>query len=75
MEIIGKAFRIRSSTGTEKFFSVIEDAGTTYRIHLVSRSPYGVHESNEALSKELFQTCMRTGYLMEIDNAALTFAS
>lgn len=75
MEVVGKAFRIKSSEGSEKFLSVLSDTGTAYHIHLVTHSPWGIDESNEALSKDLFQTCIRTGYLVEIEATSLTFAS
>jgi len=75
MNFLGKTYKVKASEGNEKVLSVLEDSGTNFLVHLTSKTIFGAQESEELISKDLFQSCLRTGYLAEIDRSALTFAS
>ena len=66
MKAIGKQFQVRGSHGIDKTMFILGEQNDAYKIHMVTRSPYGVLESDEELSKELFASCLRTGFINEI---------
>ena len=66
MKAIGKRFQVRGSHGIEKTMFILGEQNNAYQIHMVTRSPYGILESDEELSKELFASCLRTGFINEI---------
>jgi hypothetical protein len=66
MQIIGKQFLVRGSTGIEKTMLVTAENSSTLMIRMVTKSPYGVMESDETLTRELFESCLRTGFIREI---------
>jgi hypothetical protein len=68
---IGKTFSVRGSHGIEKTMSVHGENDGTLMIHMVTKSPYGIMESEETLSRALFESCLRTGFIKEIPRGAL----
>ena len=78
MKVTGKSFSVRGSHGIEKTMSVYAENESTLMIRMVTKSPYGVMESEETLTRELFESCLRTGFIREIATAdaehALTVA-
>ena len=79
MKIVGKEYRVHGSHGIEKTMCIRGEADGAYKIHMITRSPYGVMESDELLTRELFESCIRTGFISEIKNSvaapALTYAA
>ena len=66
MQTTGKTFSVRGSQGIEKTMSVFDETDSTLMIRMVTKSPYGVMESDETLTRELFESCLRTGFIHEI---------
>jgi hypothetical protein len=66
MKVTGKQFMVRGSTGIEKTMSVTGENGGSLMVRMVTKSPYGVMESDEVLTRELFDSCLRTGFIREI---------
>lgn len=65
MELIGKSFKV---TGTYGFATIIDVVGADSDglfIQMTSTTQWGTRESSEYLSLELFESCLRTGYLAE----------
>lgn len=62
-----KRYRIKSSPGTHAFLEVVAEVPGGYSV-TVTRF-YDGYETNEEefMSSELFETCIRTAYLEEID--------
>ena len=79
MKTNGKIFKVRGSHGIDKTMFIRGESDGAFKIHMVTRSPYGVMESDEMLTRELFESCLRTGFIQEIKNSSalpnLTFAS
>ena len=69
MHLTGKTFSVRGSHGIEKSMSVYAEDGSTLMIRMVTKSPYGILESDETLTRELFESCLRTGFIREIPAA------
>jgi hypothetical protein len=66
MNTIGKTFSVRGSHGIDKTMAVYAEDEGTLMIRMVTKSPYGVLESDETLSRALFESCLRTGFIKEI---------
>ena len=69
MKATGKCFSVRGSQGIEKTMSVYDENEGTLMIRMVTKSPYGVMESEETLTRQLFESCLRTGFIREITAA------
>ncbi len=69
-----KQYRVKGIDGVDTVITILRDLGSAYSIHLTSHSPLGTSESEEVLSKDLFSSCLRTGYLQEISAQILTIA-
>jgi len=65
MHALGKTFVVRGSEGYETTISVHDETDEDFGIRMVTNSPWGYMESDERLSRELFDSCIRTGYLTE----------
>jgi hypothetical protein len=65
MDMVGKSFRVKSNAGMETIISIVDVFGNNLLVHMTSNSEWGKKESTEHLSKDLFYTCIRTGYLAE----------
>lgn len=65
MEMLGKSFRVQGTHGFETFISVVDETDEGLVIHMTSNTLWGTKESTEILSKDLFDSCVRTGYLAE----------
>ena len=78
MHISGKTYSVRGSHGIEKTMSVYDENDSALMVRMVTKSPYGILESEEVLSIELFESCLRTGFISEIPSThpqhALTVA-
>lgn len=72
--LIGRHYRVQGMTDIETHITILADMGTYYRILMVSHNSVGSSESEETLDKELFGSCLRTGYIVECQEAVLTSA-
>jgi len=61
-------------TGVDTTITILADLGDAYSILMTSHSIMGTRDSEEILQKELFASCLRTGYLKEIEVQMLTTA-
>ena len=71
MKTVGKEYKVHGSHGIEKTMFISAELEGAFKIHMVTRSPYGVMESDEILTRELFESCLRTGFIREIKKGAL----
>lgn len=70
----GKQYRVSGMSGVETTITILQDLGDSYSILMSSHSPIGNSESQETLTKDLFASCLRTGYLEEMPVSMLTIA-
>lgn len=71
MKTIGKEYKVHGSHGIEKTMVINGEIDGAFKIHMITRSPYGVMESDEVLTRELFESCLRTGFIREIKKGSL----
>lgn len=65
MEMLGKTFRVQGTHGFETLIAVVDVRDENLVIHMTSNTLWGTKESTEVLSRDLFDSCLRTGYLAE----------
>ena len=65
MEMLGKTFKVQGTHGFETVIAVVDVKDESLVIHMTSSTLYGTKESTEILSRDLFDSCLRTGYLAE----------
>lgn len=69
---IGKSYKVQGLNGFETVISVLGEDEKHIDIRMTSMTAWGKNESTEELSKDLFESCIRTGYLQEISEELLT---
>ncbi len=60
-----KQFRVKGVSGVETYLRLIGENTEGYVILITSISETGVRETEETISRHLFDACIRTGYLSE----------
>ncbi|THB62879.1 MAG: hypothetical protein D6B26_06615 [Spirochaetaceae bacterium] len=58
--------------GIESWMEIINEESDGYQVHIHSRTPFGDRDSQEYISADLFQSCLRTGYLIPIETQAVS---
>ena len=71
---LNKNYRVKGMSGIETIVTILQDLGDSYSILMTSHSQLGTSESEELMSKDLFTSCLRTGYLEELPIRQLTIA-
>ena len=66
MNIMNRLFRVKGVAGIETVIQVLNEAEDGYDVHIRSVSDYIVRESDEYVSRDLLESCLRTGYLSEV---------
>jgi len=65
MDLVGKKFQVRGTRGYETIIDIVAFENNCFVIHMLSKTQWGTRESTEHLSRDLFDSCLRTGYLKE----------
>lgn len=60
-----KQFRVKGVSGVETCLRLIGENADGYVILITSINETGVRETEETISRHLFDACVRTGYLSE----------
>ncbi|MBQ7611903.1 MAG: hypothetical protein IJU92_02395 [Spirochaetaceae bacterium] len=61
-----KLYSIKSAPNENSYFSILDKTNDGYKIK-ISREVDGYEKTNESfLNEDLFETCLRTGYICEI---------
>jgi hypothetical protein len=63
---------VKGISGIETFIELLAEVPGGYDARITSIAEYGVRESCEFISSELLESCIRTGYLSEIEELAET---
>ncbi|MFP4376059.1 MAG: hypothetical protein ACLFP4_03360 [Spirochaetales bacterium] len=64
---MNRQYRVKGVTGIETYIELLSEEETGFQIRLTSVTQHGVRESCEFMSHELIESCIRTGYLCEIE--------
>ena len=58
-----RRFRVRGVEGLETYLEVLSEDQNGFHLRITSTGIHGMRESFEYISKELFDVCLRTGYI------------
>ncbi len=61
-----RVFRVKTVNGVETYIRILRDTVDGYDILITSQSGGRERTSEEYISRELVESCMRTGYLTEV---------
>ena len=64
-----KQYRVKGIPGVETCIELLSEVAGGYESRITSVNAHGVHESCEFISNELLESCLRTGYLLELPDA------
>ncbi|WP_455382314.1 hypothetical protein [Salinispira pacifica] len=67
-----RLFRVKTVSGVETHMRILHDTADGYQILITSRTDGRERTSEEFISRELVESCLRTGYLTEVaQNSAI----
>ena len=69
-----KRYCIKCRSGKIEYFDIIGESEDGYSIRLTRLSDGNEKIRSEYMSKNLFQICLKTGYIFEMEEAAVTVA-
>jgi hypothetical protein len=69
-----KRYCIKCRAGKIEYFDIITENDEGFRIRLTRVSDGNEKISEESITRHLFNLCVRTGYIYELENAAVTVA-
>lgn len=61
-ETLGR-FRVKGVEGLDTYLEVLGEDHNGFHLRITSTGIHGMRESCEYISKELFDVCLRTGYI------------
>lgn len=59
-------FRVKGMSGITTYLEIIREESDGFQVHIHSSTPYGESDSEEYISSDLFESCLRTGYLLPV---------
>lgn len=65
-----KRFRVKGIPGVETYLRLIGENSEGYVILITTINKAGIRESEEIISRHLFDACIRTGFLNECEEPA-----
>ena len=68
-------YKIKSSEGVNSFMEILKEQNDGYEVMITCIYEDYKKELKEFLNKQLFDTCLRTGYLTPMDSSARMLAS
>ena len=69
-----KRYCIKCRAGRIEFFDIIAENDDGYRIRLTRLSDGNERIVEDSIPRHLFNICVKTGYIYELENAAATVA-
>ncbi len=64
-----KKFKIKGSENYPEFLTIINEDSDKILVLLEKNNGYGIESREEIMSKQLFESCLRTNYLTEMISA------
>jgi hypothetical protein len=69
-----KRYCIKSRSGKIEYFDIVSENGNELKIRLYRISDGSEKIVEETMSRSLFDTCMKTGYIYELETATASVA-
>ena len=63
---MNRQFRVKGISGIETHIELLAETAGGFEARITSTGEYGVRESCEYISDDLLESCLRTGYLIEL---------
>lgn len=60
-----KTYRVKGVENWEEWVKILEEKDSGYVVEILKRTPDYDHSSLDFISKALFESCLRTQYLVE----------
>lgn len=64
-----KRFRVKGSENSPEILTILHEAEDKLNVLLEKNNGYGIETREETMSKQLFESCLRTNYLTEVQTA------
>ena len=64
---MNRQYRVKGIPGIETYIELLNRTDGGFDARITSINEYGIRESYEFISDELFESCVRTGYLSEVE--------
>ena len=64
-----KKFRVKGSENYPEILTILHEAEDKLNVLLEKNNGYGIESREEIVSKQLFESCIRTNYLTELNPA------
>lgn len=64
-----KRFRVKGSKNYPEILTILYEAEDKFNVLLEKNNGYGIERREEIISKQLFESCLRTNYLTEEQTA------
>ena len=61
-------YRVKSHKGVDKFIDILNEDPNGFNVKISSTNGSCTREQVEFISRDLFETCLRTGYLNKIED-------
>ncbi|OQY38762.1 MAG: hypothetical protein B6229_05090 [Spirochaetaceae bacterium 4572_7] len=61
-----RKFRVKGSENYPEILTIVHEADDKLKVLLEKNNGYGLESREEIMSKQLFDSCLRTNYLTEI---------
>ena len=65
---------VKCRSGRVEYFDIINESDDEYNIQLTRVSDGDEKTMEESMTKSLFEVCLKTGYIFELKEAAVTVA-
>jgi len=72
MEANMKRYSIKCKADRIEFFDIIDETSTEYRIRHTQIAEGVEKVSEESMTRDLFEMCLKTGYIFEMEAAGAT---
>ena len=69
-----KRYCIKCRAGRIEYFDILSETADVYKIRLTRLSDGNERIIEESMSRNLFDMCLQTGYIFELENAATSVA-
>ncbi|MGL1890434.1 MAG: hypothetical protein OCD02_02355 [Spirochaetaceae bacterium] len=64
-----RTFRVKGSENYPEILTIINEAEDKLKVLLEKNNGFGIESREEIMSKTLFESCLRTNYLTEVQTA------
>lgn len=68
-------YKVKSSEGIQSFLEITKEKNDGFDVRITCVYEDYKKEMREFINRQLFETCLRTGYLTPVENTAHTLAS